>query len=106
MCFDDLRPAQFQDLSEDGEFWKPLLPDRPPRALTDLCGPFTVYTATGHVLKKLFDSHRQRDDHEMIRVAFDPVRRDVYLMDPADIVYVPRRSTDFIDVPTDSLCPS
>ncbi len=88
MRFEELRPAKFKELQEDDEFWKPLRSGKAPEQMDDLAGPYYAYDATGHVLNKLFQLPRRLDDHELMRVAFDPVRKELYLMQPSDVVYV------------------
>ena len=90
MQFHDLQPVKFKELAEDTEFWKPLTSGRKPEGLEDLTGPYYVYTATGHVLNKLFQLPRRLEDHELVNVAFEPDKRELYLMSPSEIVYVCR----------------
>lgn len=90
MQFHDLQPVKFKDLTEDTEFWKPLTSGRKTSTLDDLTGPYYVYTATGHVLNKLFQLPRRLEDHELVNVGFEPDKRELYLMKPAEIVYIRR----------------
>lgn len=90
MQFHDLRPVKFKELAEDTEFWKLLTSCRKPKTLEDLTGPYYVYTATGHVLNKLFQLPRRLEDHELVNVTFEPDKRELYLMEPAEIVYIRR----------------
>jgi hypothetical protein len=88
MRFEDLDSVKFKDLEEDREFWKPLNSGEVPTGIDDLSGPYYVYTATGHVLNKLFHFKKRLEDHELVNVAQNPKSNELYLMDPSDIVYV------------------
>ena len=88
MKFEELQPAKFKDLDEDEEFWKPFISGKTPKDMTDLIGPYYVYTATGHVLNKLFQLKKPLADHELMNVALDAEKNELYLMDPSNVVYV------------------
>ena len=88
MRLEELRSATFKELQEDDEFWKPLRSGNAPERMDDLAGPYYAQDATGHVLNKLFHLPRRLDDHELMRVAFDPARKELYLMQPSDVVYI------------------
>jgi hypothetical protein len=88
MRFEDLHPVKFKDLEEDREFWKPLNSGEVPTSMEGVIGPYYVYTATGHVLNKLFHFKKRLEDHELVNVAQNPKSNELYLMDPSDIVYV------------------
>ncbi|GAK53941.1 hypothetical protein U14_05218 [Candidatus Moduliflexus flocculans] len=88
MRIEELRPAKFKELEDDEEFWKPLRSGQTPASMDELLGPYYAYDATGHVLNKIFDLPRRLEDHELMRVAFDPARKELYLMQPSDIVYI------------------
>jgi hypothetical protein len=62
--------------------------------MEDVIGPYYVYTATGHVLNKLFHFKKRLEDHELVNVAQNPKNNELYLMNPSDIVYV--RKEDFL----------
>ena len=88
MQSEDLKPAKFKDLEEDCEFWKPLKSGKKPKSMEDLSGPYYVYAATGHVLNKLFQLKRRLEDYELLNVALDTEKNELYLMEPSDIVYI------------------
>lgn len=88
MRIEEFRPVKFEELQDDEEFWKPLRRGMTPKRMEDLLGPYYAYDATGHVLNKLFSLPRRLDDHELMRVAFDPARKELYLMQPSNMVYV------------------
>ena len=56
--------------------------------MKDLLGPYYVYSATGHVLNKLFRLKNPLQDHELKKVALDDEQNELFLMDPADVVYI------------------
>ena len=93
MRFEDLRPVKFKHLEEDNEFWKPLKSGEFPKSMEELSGPYYVYAATGHVLNKMFQLKKRLQDHELLNVALDPEKNELYLMEPADIVYVRKLET-------------
>jgi hypothetical protein len=88
MQFENLKPVKFKHLEEDNEFWKPLKSGETPKGMEQLSGPYYVYAATGHVLNKLFQLEKRLEDHELLNVALEPEKKELYLMAPAAIVYV------------------
>ena len=88
--FDELRPVKFKDAEEGEEFWMPLRTGHAPQGMVELAGPYLVHTTTGHVLNKLFQLPRRLEDHELMTVALDAKKRELYLMNPSDIVYARR----------------
>lgn len=90
MTIKELRTARFKDLEEDQEFWKPLRSSETPQSMEDLLGPYYVYSSTGHVLNKLFRLKKPLQDHELQKVALDDEHNELFLMDAADVVYIPK----------------
>jgi hypothetical protein len=88
MRFEDLKPVKFKTLEEDDKFWKPLKAGEIPVSMEQLTGPYSVYVTTGHVLNKLFQLKKRLQDHELLNVALDPKKNELYLMESSDIVYI------------------
>jgi hypothetical protein len=88
MKIEELQAVKFTDLDEDEEFWKPLISGKTPKGMADMTGPYYVYTATGHVLNKLFQLKKRLADHELMNVALDAEKNELYLMAPSDVVYI------------------
>ena len=88
MLFTQLHTVKFKDLEEEQKFWKPLRSSETPQSMEDLLGPYYVYSATGHVLNKLFRLKKPLQDHELQKVALDDENNELFLMDPADVVYI------------------
>lgn len=94
MRIEDMSSAKFSELSEDQEFWQPARAGKTPQSMADLLGPYVVYETTGHVLNKLFELPRRLEDHELMRVGLNPARRELYLMQPSDVVYIAHPRAD------------
>ncbi|MCP4402082.1 MAG: hypothetical protein GY801_32870 [bacterium] len=90
MTIDKLRTAGFNDLEEDQLFWKAVRSSKAPHSMEDLRGPYYVYSATGHVLNKLFRLEKPLQDHELQKVALDDKRNELFLMNASDVVYIPK----------------
>ena len=46
------------------------------------------------MLNKLFELPRRLEDHELMRVGLNPARRELYLMQPSDVVYIAHPRAD------------
>lgn len=84
----DLKLVKFGTLHANDEFWKPLAAGHVSASPANISGPYYVCAETGHVLNKLFQLKKRLGEYDLMHVAFDPEREELFLMDPADLVYV------------------